>query len=117
MATWVKHKCYAIVFDEAVELRFGDKVVEHRKPRNYETELEVAISLIKHYRLNGGYTHWLKLNRIIENNNLPLKKYKTEVDYLNYLSSEYVRYLNELEKKVYDTSLNEMWGDDNGKNK
>ena len=110
MAKWVTSGCYAVVFGESVELHFGDKIVEHRKPHKDETELEVAISLIKHYRVNGGYTHWLKLNRIIENNNLPLKRYKTQVDYLNYLSSDYVKNLDELEKKVYDTSLNDIWG-------
>ena len=111
MAKWITYKCYAIVFGETVELRFGDKVVEHRQPKPTETELEVAVSLIKHYKVNGAYNHWCKLNRAVEGSNKPLVKYKTEVDYLTYLSSDYAKLLDELVKKVYDTSLNEMWGE------
>lgn len=111
MAKWITYKCYAIVFGETVELRFGDKVVEHRKPKPTETELEVAVSLIKHYKVNGAYNRWAKINRLVDGSNEPLKKYQTEVDYLNYLSSDYAKMLDELVKKVYDTSLNEMWGE------
>ena len=71
----------------------------------------MAVCLIKHYKVNGAYNRWAKINRLVDGSNEPLKKYQTEVDYLNYLSSDYAKMLDELVKKVYDTSLNEMWGE------
>lgn len=116
MAKWVTHECYAIVFDKDVQLHFGNKIVEHRKPKANETELEVAVKLIKHYKHNGAYNHWAKINRIVEGSKQPLSAFRTDDDYHRYLNSEYARFLDILEKKVYDTSLIEMWGDKNADN-
>ncbi len=104
------YKCYGIKFADSVELHFGGKIVEHRKVKPSETELEVAIKLIEHYKANGGYNHWLKLNRLIEGSKEPLSKLATEESYLEYLKSYYARALKELEKILIDTPLNEMFG-------
>lgn len=105
----ITEECYAVVFGETIELKFGSTVVEHRKPKVNETELEVAISLIKHYKHNGAYKHYLQIERLAEGTNEPLKAMKTEEAWYRFLQSDYCKALNELEKKVYDTSLNEMW--------
>ena len=101
---------YGVKFrSDSVELHFGEKVVEHRKVKKSETELEVAMSLIEHYKRNGGYNHWLKIERLIENPTLPLEKMKNEDVFLAYMKSVYVRELNKLAEKIMDTSLNDIW--------
>ena len=105
----ITEECYAVVFGETIELKFGSTVVEHRKPKVNETELEVAISLIKHYKHNGAYKHYLWIERLVEGSKKPLKEMKSDEAWHRFKRSEYYKALEELEKKVYDTSLNEMW--------
>lgn len=105
----IVNKCYALVFKESIELRFGRTVVEHRKPKRNETELETAVKLIRHYKYNGAYNHYLQIERLAEGTNEPLKAMRTEEAWYRFLQSDYCKALNELEKKVYDTSLNKMW--------
>lgn len=102
---------YGVKFrSDSVELHFGEKVVEHRKVKKSETELEVAMSLIEHYKHNGAYKHYLWIERLAEGSKKPLKEMKSDEAWHHFIRSEYYKALEELEKKVYDTSLNEMWG-------
>lgn len=103
------NECYGIEFGDSVRLYHGDKVVEHRKVKASETELEVAMNLIEHYKQNGGYNEWLKIDRMVEGVQVPLKYMKSDTEYLQYLNGRTVRALNGLREKLLDTPLNDMF--------
>lgn len=100
---------FGVRFGAEVEIYFGDHRVEHRKVRRRETELEVAIELLEHFKRNGLFTRWLKIDQMTDDRPQALYKMRTEDAYLQYLNSDYVKQLEGLERKVIDLPLNEMF--------
>lgn len=103
------NECYGVEFGDVVKLYYGNKVVEHRKMKESETELEVAMALIEHYKQNGGYNEWLKIDRLVEGIQVPLKYMKSDTEYSQYLKGRSVKALNGLKEKILDTPLNDMF--------
>lgn len=102
---------FGVKFEDGVKVYFGTALVEHRKVKKGETELEVAIQLLEHFKENGLYNRWLKVDQMTEEKPEPLYKMKNEAVYLHYLKGSWVKALKGLEEKLLDTSLTEMWND------
>lgn len=100
---------FGIKFGDEIEVYFGTKRVEHRKPRRQETDLEVAIELLEHFKQNGLYKEWLKIDQMTEEKPTALKRLNTEEVYIHYLQGSWVRELKRLQEKILDLSLNEIW--------
>lgn len=106
----IVNKCFGVkVENNMVQIYHGDKVVEHRKIKKSETEQEVALELLSHFKENALYNRWLKIDQLVEDTQLPLYKLKTNANHARYLRSTWVKYINSLEERLQNMSLTEMW--------
>lgn len=104
---------FGVRFGAEVEIYFGDRRVGHRKVRRRETEIEVAIELLEHFKREGLFTRWLKIDQMTDDRPQALYKMRTDEAYMHFLNSSWVKQLEGLERKIFDLPLNETWGTKN----
>lgn len=114
MAKWLTESYYRLYFgDNGISFYDDRGIVSHKQIRKDETEIEVAERMLDKYLHENAYRNWLKIVKIVYQVNKSIKRMMSDELYIEFLKSDDAKLIMSLKKKVLDSSLNDLWGNDN----